>query len=257
MTPQGLRLATANQEPASAEKIAAVHGAVDAGEVGIAFQPICDLRTEAVFGYEALARPKSTAFAGPQDLFRSAALLGRVGELGRVFREMALRHCPTWPLFLNIFPNEFDEGFLVRADDPIFRHRATVYLEIVESVPLSHFEQCHSVLAEIRARGAMLAIDDLGAGYSNLSYISELAPAIVKLDRELVSGVRDGSRQFRLLRSITALCQEMNARVVVEGVETAQELAVARAVGADFCQGYYLARPGFPLPSVDPSRFDV
>jgi EAL domain-containing protein (putative c-di-GMP-specific phosphodiesterase class I) len=144
----------------------------------------------------------------------------------------------------------------VRADDPIFRHRAAVYLEIVESVPLSHFEQCHSVLVEIRARGAMLAVDDLGAGYSNLSYISELAPEIVKIDRDLVTGVRQDSRQFRLLRSITRLCQEMNGRVVVEGVETAEELAVAQAVGADFCQGYYLARPGFPPPPVDPSRFD-
>ena len=162
-------------EKVSADKEAAAHRAIDAVEVGIVFQPICDLRTRTVFGYEALARPVSPLFRGPQDLFRTAAHIGRVGELGRICRKLALDHCPHWPLFLNIFPNEFDEGYLVRTDDPIFRHRAPVYLEIVESVPLSHFAQCHSVLAEIRARGSLLAVDDPGAGYSNLKYIAELA----------------------------------------------------------------------------------
>jgi EAL domain-containing protein (putative c-di-GMP-specific phosphodiesterase class I) len=88
-------------------------------------------------------------------------------------------------------------------------------------------------------------VDDLGAGYSNLSYISELAPAIVKLDRELVTGVREGSRQFRLLGSITrAVPRDERAR----GRRRSGDGAGARrgaARGADFCQGYYLARPGF------------
>jgi EAL domain-containing protein (putative c-di-GMP-specific phosphodiesterase class I) len=234
----------------SPQKIEAVHRAIDLGEVGIVFQPLADIRAKRVFGYEALARTRSSHLAGPLDLFRTAAALGRVGELGRAFRALAVQHCPHWPLFLNIFPNEFDDPYLVKTDDPIFRHRSSVYLEIVESVPLSHFEQCQGVLAEIRARGILLAVDDLGAGYSNLKYIEELYPQIVKIDRALVAGVRHDSRQFRLLRSIIRLCQEMDAKVVVEGVETIGELAATQDAGADLCQGYVLARPGFPPPPV-------
>jgi EAL domain-containing protein (putative c-di-GMP-specific phosphodiesterase class I) len=120
----------------------------------------------------------------------------------------------------------------------------------VESVPLSHFEQCHGVLAEIRARGVLLAVDDLGAGYSNLKYIEDLYPQIVKLDRELVAGVRHDTRQFRLLHSIVRLCHEMDAKVVIEGVETVGELSAAMAAGTDYVQGYALARPAFPPPTV-------
>ena len=255
VTEEGKPRSNAREEPLSEEQIAAVDQAVDAGEVGVVFQPLVDLRTKRVFGYEALARPRTPHFAGPQELYHAAARLGRVGELGRVFRRLAIQLCPQKPLFLNIFPSEFDEAFLVRTDDAIFFHRAAVYLEIVEALPLSRFEQCHGVLAEIRARGCLLAIDDLGAGYSNLKYIAELTPDVVKLDRELVAGVRRDSRRFRLLRSIARLCRDMSAKVVVEGVETAGELEVATAIGADYCQGYFLARPAFPAPEVPPSIF--
>jgi EAL domain-containing protein (putative c-di-GMP-specific phosphodiesterase class I) len=240
--------------PPTPEKIAAVERAID-GEVGVVFQPLVDIRAKRVFGYEALGRPDPEHFGGPLDLFRTASTIGRVGALGRAFRSLAVQHCPQWPLFLNIYPNEFDEPHLVKTDDPIFRHRQPVYLEILESVPLSHFEQCHSVLAEVRARGALLAVDDLGAGYSNLKYIEELSPQIVKLDRALVKGVRHDTRQFRLLRSIIHLCHEMDAKVVVEGIETVGELAAAQEAGADYCQGYFLARPAFPAPAVDRAAY--
>ena len=249
------RLPAGEPQPPSAEKVAAVHRAIDEGEVGIVFQPLVDVRLKRVFGYEALARSRSPLIDGPVDLFRTAVTLGRVGELARAFRGMAVQHCPQWPLFLNVFPNEFDQPYLVKTDDPIFRHRNPVYLEIIESVPLSYFEQCHGMLAEIRARGILLAVDDLGAGYSNLKYIEELNPEIVKLDRQLVAGVRHGSRQFRLLRSIIRLCHDMDAKVVAEGIETFAELRAAQDAGADYCQGYLLARPAFPPPTVAAASF--
>jgi EAL domain-containing protein (putative c-di-GMP-specific phosphodiesterase class I) len=122
-------------------------------------------------------------------------------------------------------------------------------------VPLSHFEQCHGVLAEIRARGILLAVDDLGAGYSNLKYIEELNPQVVKLDRQLVAGVRRNSRQEKLVRSIIRLCHDMDAKVVAEGIETLDELAAARDAGADYCQGYLLARPSYPPPDLSLAHY--
>jgi EAL domain-containing protein (putative c-di-GMP-specific phosphodiesterase class I) len=223
---------------------------VDKGLLQMHYQPIVDLRTRKVFAQEALCRPNSERLKSPVDLVAAAVQAGRIGELGRLQRLQAVKNCPDWPLFLNIEPHEFDQGWLVRPDDPLFRHRKPVYLEITETVPLKFFEQCHSVLAELREKGVLLAIDDLGAGFSNLKYITELEPDIVKLDRELVKGVGAGTRQFDLLESITKLCHQMRAKVVAEGIETEEELTAVIQANVDYCQGYLLARPALPPPAI-------
>lgn len=213
----------------------------------VVYQPIYELKTGKVFAYEALARVDSPEFDTLLDLFQAASGAGLVGRLGHLHRHQAVTQCPDEPLFLNIFPSEFDYGLLVRPDDAIYRHKHPVYIEITESVPLSHFEVCHDVIGELRKKGMMLAIDDLGAGFSNLKYIADLVPEIVKLDRGLISGVREGNRQAKLIRLMVSLCQQMGAQVVAEGIETIQELLVAERAGVDFCQGYLLGRPS-PTP---------
>jgi EAL domain-containing protein (putative c-di-GMP-specific phosphodiesterase class I) len=232
------------------EQIAAVHEIVDERRVTVAFQPIVELRRGSLYAYEALTRVASPAFAGPAELFAAAAEAHRVGELGRIHRENSIRLAGGHTLFLNIHPNEFDEGWLVRPDDPIFRLRTPVTLEITESVPLSYFAECHSVLAEIRRKGALLAIDDFGAGYSNLRYILDLQPEVVKLDRDLVAGLRSGSRHEKLIRGIVELCHRMDAKVIAEGIETVGELDAVCALGVDYAQGYLLGRPANPPPDI-------
>lgn len=234
----------------SAEKVRAVHTLVDEGRVGVAFQPIAEIHKRRIFAYEALARPLDPIFVTVPELFEAAVQAGRVAELGRLHREQAIRFCAHHPLFLNIDPHEFDFGWLVRPDDPMFRHRHPVTLEITESVPIKYFTQCHSVLGEIRQKGISLAIDDLGAGFSNLKYIADLKPEIVKLDRELIAGCAPGNRQWKLLCSIVALCKEMNARTIAEGVETQIELTAVTEAGADMVQGYLFGRPANPPPDL-------
>ena len=214
------------------------------GILELVFQPIFEVSTGEVFGYEVLTRSPSEAFDGPEALFSAATRAGKVGELGRLQRLLAVSGAPGKPLFINVHPAEFDHPYLVQPDDPIFRHGEDVYLEVTESAPLSYFEQCISVLGELRKKGIQVAIDDFGAGLSNVKYIADLAPDIVKLDRELMSQVHHGSRQFRLLMSIVRLCKDMGARVVAEGIETTEEYVVAEHAGVDFCQGYLLGRPG-------------
>ena len=227
-----------------------VQWALEAGKLYVAFQPVVDLETMSVFGYEALARSEISEFAHPMDLLRAAMRAGFLGELGRGLRHMALHGCPTHPLLLNIHPNEFDEGWLVRPDDPIAFHDHDVYLEITESVPLSHYRYCHSVLREIRSKGVRIAIDDLGAGYSNFKYIADLEPDLVKLDRELIAGVTRQSRLHKLVSSIVTLCNDQGARVVAEGIETEDELNAVIDTGAHYGQGFYLARPARHPPTI-------
>src|SRR6185436_15983003 len=166
------------------------------------------------FAYEALVRSKSTDFDSPMSLFAAAVQHNCTGELGRMIREMAVEGCPSHPLFLNIHPAELNEKWVVQPDDPIFQHSEDVYLEITEGVPLSHFELCQSILAEVRGRGIYLVVADLGAGYSNLKYIADLAPRIVKLDRGLIAGLVRDSRLFKLVSGIVVLCEQLDAMVV-------------------------------------------
>lgn len=224
---------------------------LDTGDVRMVFQPVVDLETQKTFAYEALVRAKPTDFASPMALFDAAVAESCTGELGRMLRRMSIEGCPDAPLFLNIHPAELNEHWVVRPDDPIYQHSRDVYLEITESVPLSHFALCQTILAEVRHRpGIFLVVDDLGAGYSNLKYIADLHPRVVKLDRELIAGLTVGSRRFKLVKSIVVMCRELDAMVVAEGIETEPELEAVVQSGARFGQGYLLARPAFPLPAV-------
>jgi len=205
-----------------------------------------------VFAYEALVRCRVESYRNPMVLFERAATDGCAGRLGRMIREIAVPLCEGYPLFLNVHPIELEEHWLVRPDDPIFFHDTDVFLELTEAVPMIQFELCKRVLADARSRTQVhLAIDDLGAGYSNLKYISDLKPKIVKLDRALIAGATQGSRQEKLIDGIVKLCNALGAEVVAEGIETEEEKSVARNSGVQYVQGYLFARPGFPLPLRD------
>ncbi len=227
-----------------------IHRVLQSDELFIVYQPVVDLRTRKAFAYEALARTTAPEFDGPLSLFAAASRHGVTGQLGRKLRGLAVEGCPDFPLFLNLNPAELDEGFLVQPDDPIFRHGDDVYLEITEGVPLSHFVLCQNMLSEVRGRGVHLVVDDLGAGYSNLKYIADLNPRVVKLDRMLVAGLAAGSRLHKLVSGVVQLCTDLGARVVAEGIETESELEAVIAAGARYGQGYLLARPATPCPAV-------
>jgi EAL domain-containing protein (putative c-di-GMP-specific phosphodiesterase class I) len=231
--------------------LAQIRRVIDARDVRIVYQPIVDLRTRQTYAFEALVRSKDPSFATPQSLFAAAIDASCVGELGRLLREMSIANCEDYPLFLNIHPAELNERYVVQMDDPIFRHNHDVFLEITEGVPLSHFELCKSILTEVRGRGIYLVVDDLGAGYSNLKYIADLQPRVVKLDRELIAGLTTDSRRFKLVSAIVVMCRELDALVVAEGIETVPELEAVLASGARYGQGYLLARPAFPLPCIE------
>src|SRR5690606_18127244 len=129
------------------------------GKLFIAYQPLVDLVTHRTFAFEALVRSEDPELPDALAVIRAAVEARFMGVLGRALRRKAIEGCPSYPLFLNVHPDEFDEGWLVRPDDSIAEHDRDVYLEITESVPLSHYRHCHSVLREVRAKGVKIAID--------------------------------------------------------------------------------------------------
>jgi EAL domain-containing protein (putative c-di-GMP-specific phosphodiesterase class I) len=224
---------------------------VRADELSVVFQPIVDMASGKLFAYEALARCARAKLTSPPVLFERAVSAGCVGRLGRMVREIAVPLGSGLPLFLNVHPQELQEPWLIRPDDPIYSHDHDVFLEITESVPLTHFELCRHVLKEVRVRGGVhLVVDDLGAGYSNLKRIIDLEPRVVKLDRELIVIVDQSSRQQCLVSNVVRLCTDLNAVVVAEGIETTDEFSALCDTGVHYGQGFLFAKPEFPMPPV-------
>jgi EAL domain-containing protein (putative c-di-GMP-specific phosphodiesterase class I) len=222
--------------------------AMTCDDLDVVFQPIVDLQTGMTFAYEALTRCKWPQFKSPVALFQQAEAEHACGVLGRRIREVAFSRCAE-ALFVNLHAHELSDGWLVRPDDPLFFHDRNVYLEITESAAFNYFGLCAGVLKEICSRGgAYLVVDDLGAGYSNLKRIVDLEPQVVKLDIALVRGIESNPRQQILVRQVVALCTELGAKVVAEGIETREQLAAVLDTGAHYGQGYLFAKPAYPLP---------
>ncbi|HEX7481506.1 MAG TPA: EAL domain-containing protein [Polyangiales bacterium] len=226
-------------------------GCVPLSELSCVYQPIVDLETGRTFAYEVLARCKVPGLTNPSILFKRAAAERFCGLLGRTVRKLGADGCRGVPLFLNVHPAELGDRFVIQLDDPMYSHDDEVYVEITESVPFSHYDLCASMLREMRERGGVhLVVDDLGAGYSNLRRIADLEPAIVKLDRELVTNLDHNRRQRVLVKAVVRMCVDLGARVVAEGLETWDEIRAARECGCHLGQGYALGRPG--PTAVDP-----
>jgi EAL domain-containing protein (putative c-di-GMP-specific phosphodiesterase class I) len=237
--------------PRPHDSLTAIDQFIRAEDLSVVFQPIVHMDSLRVFAYEALVRCRVPEFAYPPTLFERAVSERCSGRLGRMIRQVAVPLCSGHPLFLNVHPIELQERWLVQPDDALYFHDHDVFVEITESVPMTHFELCFQVLREVRSRNNVhLVVDDLGAGYSNLKRIADLEPAVVKLDRGLIAGVTTHSRQHRLVRSVVQLCVDLGARVVAEGIETVDEYRALLDTGVHFGQGYLFARPAFPLPPV-------
>ncbi|RLB63494.1 MAG: hypothetical protein DRI90_06760, partial [Deltaproteobacteria bacterium] len=188
------------------DSLGALQSFVDPSELSVVFQPIVSFQDRELYAYEALVRCSVPEYRSPPVLFDRAVDTGCTGRLGRMIREIGVPFGSGMPLFVNIHPRELSEGWLIRPDDPVFGHDDDVFLEITESVPLSHSDQCRGVLKEVCTRGGVfLVVDDLGAGYSNLKHIVDLEPAIVKLDRALIAGIDQNARQCELVSAVVEL----------------------------------------------------
>lgn len=233
------------------DSLAALDALISASDLSVVFQPIVHGETHEVFAYEALVRCKLPAFSPPPRLFERAQSDGCIGRLGRMIREVAVPLCSGSALFVNVHPQELQERWLVRPDDPLFSHDREVYLEITESVPMTHHSLCMGVLKEVCARGGMhIVVDDLGAGYSNLRRIADLEPAVVKLDKDLIEGIERSPRTRKLIVGVVRLCRDLGCKVVAEGIETVEAYEALLDVGVGLFQGYLFARPAFPMPGI-------
>jgi EAL domain-containing protein (putative c-di-GMP-specific phosphodiesterase class I) len=118
-----------------------------------------------------------------------------------------------------------------------------IELEITEHMALHATSANREALAEIRAFGVEFAIDDMGTGYSSLTYISDFGVKCVKMDTSLVSAIDSDVQQQEIIRSIVQLAEQLDLTVIVEGVETKEQLDALVDLGVSWFQGYYFSKP--------------
>lgn len=226
-------------------------------------QPIVHLSRGDVYGYEALVRAQwEGQLLGAWPLLQAATAHGQARAFDAQARQEAIRQ--GYPqlganqvLFINFAPGVvYNPNVCLRTTFEACREVGADFsrllFEVTESEAFPDLVLLKSILQRYRAEGAQVALDDLGAGQTSLTYLAELKPDIVKLDRALISGLHGGDRRVPLVLALIQYAHDLGIRVVAEGIETAQELQTVIELGTDYAQGYFLGRPALQASGLTP-----
>jgi EAL domain-containing protein (putative c-di-GMP-specific phosphodiesterase class I) len=220
-----------------------IRAILDSDHMDIEFQPIFDLLDCRIVSLEALARFWTEPMRPPAAWFAEAIEVGLGVELELAAMHAALLRLDEFPadvaIALNVSPATALDPRFCGLQDVADR----VVIEITEHAQVDDYDALSEALAPLRARGARLAIDDVGAGFANLRHILRLAPDIVKLDLSLTQEIaRDPAREA-LASSLVGFAGGVGASIVAEGISSDEDLALLRTLGVDYGQGFHLARP--------------
>ncbi len=218
------------------------------------YQPLFNLKTRRIETCEALLRwpHPERGMVSPAEFIPVAEEMGLIVDIGNQVLSKACLECQRWPVetavAVNLSPIQFDRSNvpdLVRealAATKLAPHR--LQLEITESTLLQDTKRTRAALEQLAEIGVKISLDDFGTAYSSLSYLHSFPLHKVKIDQLFLRGIGDDERKVTLLRGITRLSAQLGLRVVVEGVETQEQLELLMAEDSiDEVQGYLLGRP--------------
>jgi EAL domain-containing protein (putative c-di-GMP-specific phosphodiesterase class I) len=222
------------------------------------FQPILELESGDVVGFEALARgPLGSDLERPGDLFAAAAREGILPELDRACRGIAVEEAvaadldPSQLLFVNAEPAGLDHGGVLDRLAERGLERISIVVELTERALTSRPSEVLSAVRWLRERGCRIALDDVGVDERSLALMPFLFPDLIKLDMRVVQNQLPPLDAARVLNAVGAEAERSGAVIVAEGIETAEHLGRAEAMGATLGQGWLLGPPA-PLPLDSP-----
>ena len=231
-----------------------------------ALQPIADVHTGTVYAYEALVRGTDEAgFASIDAYFQHAHNSGSLYRTELALFELALAAFRRLParaglkIFLNIDGRVFAEpGFdpanFAAVADRMGVPRDSLCLELSEKFGVLGSRSPAQTVRSVRAEGLRIAVDDFGQGFSELKLLYETTPEYVKIDRFFISRIAVSPRKRLFVSTVVNLAHVLGARVVAEGVETAEEFDTCREIGCDYAQGWFVDRP-LRSPADAPSSY--
>lgn len=222
-----------------------IAGIIESGGPMMAMQPIVDLSSGAVRGFEALARfPAGTGWS-PQEWFEQAETVGLGVALEASAVRSALEVFPHLPdaTLMSVNVSEAglrDPGILAMLTGP---EAPRLVVELTEHSRVHDYGILSGELATIRGAGARLAVDDAGSGWAGLEHILRLQPEVLKLDRVLVHDIAAHLGRQAMVEALLGFSGRMGATLIAEGVETEEDLKTLRALGVVYAQGYVVGKP--------------
>ena len=234
-----------------------LRGAVARNEISLHYQPEFQLASHRLTRFEALARWTHPTLGSipPLKFIPIAEESGMIWALGAYIMEKACTEALRWQKMMpypiqvavNVSSVQFRRKGFVEEVSAILQRTGLrpelLQIEITESAMMGGVQQAANTLYRLREMGISLAIDDFGTGYSNLSYLPSLAFDTLKIDRSFVINLDTQPETESMIRTLIALAHNFGMQVIVEGVETPEQLAIVKALGANEVQGYLTGRP--------------
>ena len=237
----------------------ALYGAIERQELRMFHQPIIQMDSGKVVGFESLMRWQRDdgTLLSPLDFIPIAEETGLISPIGSWAILESLTQLRTWidcglvdggtTISVNVSPRQLtDPQFADIVTEALARSRISphlLWLEVTENVMLAEPEVARRALEQLRAIGVRISIDDFGTGYSSLSLLQQFPIHQIKVDRSFVSGITDSENDESIVRTIVAMGQSLGLDVVAEGIETVQQLATLRRLGCSKGQGYLISHP--------------
>jgi diguanylate cyclase (GGDEF)-like protein len=236
-----------------------LQSALDDDRVIPYFQPVIDLASGRVAGFEALARmvEEDGCIVPPAGFIPVAEDSGLVVPLGARILALACREAASWPVHeagggrstiaVNLSPRQFERGDLEAVVREVLARTGLaperLHFEITETAIIELHPDILRQLGQVRDLGVEVGLDDFGTGYASLTHLRRLPLTFVKIDRTFVQGLGSDDEDDRIVSAVVELAANLDLRSIAEGVETSDQLARLRALGCDQAQGYLFARP--------------
>lgn len=227
--------------------------------IAVYLQPLVDFEQGQINGYEALARIEHPdgEVIGPGHFIPVAEETGLVRQLTQVVMQKAVAmmshpdmqalHPDGCTMSVNLSASELHDQNLPQSIATLLAHYGVpaqrLKLELTESAVMADPGAAIGIIHQFRKHGMKVALDDFGTGYSSLGYLRQLPLDILKIDRSLVSGLDQSPEQYAILEMILGLSGKLGLKVIVEGIESTEELLQVIALGGHFGQGYLFSRP--------------
>jgi EAL domain-containing protein (putative c-di-GMP-specific phosphodiesterase class I) len=226
--------------------------AVIQSEIKPYYQPLVEIRSNRICGFEALARWEhpGRGFVPPDQFIPVLEHLGLMADLTSSVLRQACRDARTWPddirLSVNVSPSELRDPLLpsrvlsILAEEKFPAARLDV--EIVETALVSDIETAKLILTTLQSAGIKVCLDDFGTGYSSLYHLRELKFDKIKIDRSFVQSMVKNPESEKIVDAILGLTKNLNLPTVAEGIEDLPVLLRLAAKGCEFGQGYYFGK---------------
>ena len=221
------------------------------------YQPIINLQTQNLVGFEALVRWKhpERGMVSPGEFIPSMETTGLIVPVGIAILKQACQQLHTWhqqgwtelTMSVNLSVRQFACLTLLTDIDSVLAETgvnpAYLKLEITETAIMDNAEIAIALTEDLRSRNIQISIDDFGTGYSSLGYLHCFPVDNLKIDRSFVNEIQSESFNYHVVDTIVALSKQLGLSVIAEGIETSQQLKWLQKLGCQFGQGYFFSKP--------------